>query len=163
MYLISLESCDIDLSNGICYMLVAILHPEIQHDQCKPIKHLNGFDTHCTSSYKMNICSTSVLNAPHVAAQQVMNSDAALYSVLIPETCSSKSHFHISCYLEGRNRTTKVAAMVDSGATSLFIDHKFANKHRMIKMPLEHPILLYNIDGSKNEAGSITHKVRLAL
>src|SRR6201996_5177616 len=48
MYLISLESCDIDLSNGICYMLVAILHPEVQHDQCKPTKHLNSFDTHCT-------------------------------------------------------------------------------------------------------------------
>src|SRR5260370_34066737 len=33
----------------------------------------------------------------------------------------------------------------------------------MVKMPLEHPILLYNIDGSRNEAGSITHKVKLAL
>ena len=116
-----------------------------------------------TSSYKMNISSTSVLIAPHVAAQQVMNSDAALYSVIIPETRSSKSHFHISCYLEGRNRTTKVAAMVDSGATSLFIDHKFASKHKMLRTPLEHPILLYNIDGSRNEAGSITHKVQLTL
>src|SRR6201996_6498389 len=37
-----------------------------------------------TSLYKMNICSTTVLNAPHVAVQQVMNSDAALYSVIIP-------------------------------------------------------------------------------
>src|SRR6201996_2763145 len=50
MYLISLESCDIDLSNGIWYMLLAILHPEIQHDQCKPTKHLNSFDTHCKCS-----------------------------------------------------------------------------------------------------------------
>ena len=83
-----------------------------------------------TSSYKMNICSMSVLNAPHVAVQQVMNSDAALYSVMIPKTCSSKSHFHISCYLKGRNCTTKVAAMVDSGAMSLFINHKFASKHK---------------------------------
>ena len=116
-----------------------------------------------TSLYNMNICSTSVLNTPHVAAQQVMNSDAALYSVIIPETHSSKSHFHISCYLEGRNCTTKVAAMVKSGATSLFINHKYASKHKMIKTPLEHPILLYNIDGSKNETSSITHKVRLAL
>jgi len=33
----------------------------------------------------------------------------------------------------------------------------------MLKIPLEHPILLYNIDGSRNEAGSITHKVKLAL
>src|ERR1700761_5861534 len=31
-------------------MLVAILHSEIQHDQCKPTKHLNGFDTHCIRS-----------------------------------------------------------------------------------------------------------------
>ena len=65
-----------------------------------------------TSSYKMNICSTSVLIAPHVAVLQVMSSDAVLYSVIIPETSSSKSHFHISCYLKGRNCTTKVAAMV---------------------------------------------------
>ena len=34
----------------------------------------------------MNICSTSVSIAPHVAVLQVMNSDAALYSVAIPET-----------------------------------------------------------------------------
>ena len=39
-----------------------------------------------TSSHKMNICSTSVSIAPHVAVLQVMNSDAALYSVAIPET-----------------------------------------------------------------------------
>ena len=111
----------------------------------------------------MNICSTSVSIAPHVAVSQVMNSDAAIYSVTIPETRSSKSHFHISCYLEGRNCTTKVAAMVNSGATSLFINHKFASQHCMLKELLEHPIRLFNIDGSLNKAGSITHKVRLTL
>ena len=83
----------------------------------------------------MNISSTyvppfsCVQTAPHVAVQQVMNSDAALNSVIIPETKSSKSHFHISCHLKGCHRTVKVAAMVDSGATSLFIDHKFARQH----------------------------------
>ena len=92
-----------------------------------------------------------------------MNSDAALNSVIIPETKSSKSHFHISCHLKGHHRTVKVAAMVDSGATSLFIDHKFAKQHRMVQQILEHPITLYNIDGSWNEAGSITHKVTLLL
>ena len=116
-----------------------------------------------TSLYKMNIYSTSVLIAPHVAVPQVMDSDAALYSVTIPETRSSKSHFHISCYLEGQNCTTKVAAMVNSGATFLFIDHKFAGQHQMIEEPLENTIWLFNIDRSLNEAGSITHKVRLTL
>ena len=49
--------------------------------------------------------------------------------------------------------------MVDSGATSLFIDHKFVNQHKMLLELLTQPITLYNIDGSLNEAGSITHKV----
>ena len=33
----------------------------------------------------------------------------------------------------------------------------------MLKEPLENPIWLFNIDGSLNKAGSITHKVRLTL
>ena len=88
-----------------------------------------------TSASEMNIFSTyvplssCVQTAPHVAVQQVMNSDAALNSVIIPKTKSSKSHFHISCHLKGRHWTIKVAAMVDSGATSLFIDHKFTKQH----------------------------------
>ena len=53
--------------------------------------------------------------------------------------------------------------MVDSGATSLFIDQKYAKRHQMLQIPLEHPITLYNIDGSLNEAGSITHKIKLGL
>ena len=59
--------------------------------------------------------------------------------------------------------TTKVAAMVNSGATSLFINQKYVNQHKMLKEPLPQPITLYNIDGSLNKAGSITHKVRLLL
>ena len=111
----------------------------------------------------MNICSSSGIHAPHVAVQQVMNSDAALNSVIISETKNTKSHFHIACLLRGRHRTTKVAAMVDSGATSLFIDRKFVNQHKMLLEPLEQLIMLYNIDGSLNKAGSITHKVQLLL
>jgi hypothetical protein len=33
----------------------------------------------------------------------------------------------------------------------------------MWQVPLEHPIRLHNIDGTLNEAGSITHKVKLSL
>jgi hypothetical protein len=86
-----------------------------------------------------------------------------LNSVIISKTKEVKSHFHISCYLKGCHRTTKVAAMVDSGATVLFIDKKYADSHKMWQIPLEHPICLHNIDGTLNEAGSITHKVKLLL
>ena len=64
MYLISLESCDIDLSNSICYMLVAVLHHEIWHDQCKPTKHLNSFDTHCIHTCG-SISTPALHSAPH--------------------------------------------------------------------------------------------------
>jgi hypothetical protein len=53
--------------------------------------------------------------------------------------------------------------MVDSGATALFLDKTFAESQKMWQEPLEHPIQLYNIDGTLNEAGSITHQVSLYL
>ncbi len=92
-----------------------------------------------------------------------MNSDAALSSVIIPETKEKQSHFHISCLLSEHHHTVKVAAMVDSGATSLFLDKKYTDCHKMLLIPLENPIHLFNIDGTPNEAGSITHKVQLSL
>jgi hypothetical protein len=100
---------------------------------------------------------------PVEAVQQVKSSDAALNSVIIPETKHAKSHFHISCILKGCHRTTKVAAMVDSGATALFIDKKYADSQRMWQVPLAQQIRLHNIDRTLNKAGSITHKVSLVL
>jgi hypothetical protein len=53
--------------------------------------------------------------------------------------------------------------MVGSGATVLFINKKYADSQKMWQVPLEHQICLHNIDGTLNEAGSITHKVSLTL
>ena len=100
------------------------------------------------SSFTSVSSPSCVLYTSHVAVQQVMNSDAALNSVIIPKIKSSKSHFHILCHLKGHHHIIKVAAMVDSGATSLFINHKYAKSHSMLQEPLENPIILYNIDGS---------------
>jgi hypothetical protein len=66
--------------------------------------------------------------APPVAVLQVMNSDAALKSVTISETKARKNHLHIDCYLKGHRHTVKTAAMVDSGATALFLDKKFTDR-----------------------------------
>jgi hypothetical protein len=110
----------------------------------------------------MNI-SYSVPIAPPVAVLQVMNSDAALKSVTISKTKARKNHFHIDCLLRGRQCTVKTAAMVDSGATVLFLDKKFADSQKMWQEPLEQPIHLFNIDGTLNEASSITHQVSLYL
>jgi hypothetical protein len=81
--------------------------------------------TPSTSTSEMNIVNTVPL---------------FLNSVIISETKEVKSHFHILCYLKGRHCTVKVAAMVDSGATALFIDKKYAESQKMWQVPIEHPI-----------------------
>ena len=53
--------------------------------------------------------------------------------------------------------------MIDSGATALFIHKNFVKKHNMTIRELKRPIPLYNIDGTVNQAGSLTHFVRLQL
>jgi hypothetical protein len=129
-------------------------------------------DSFCTHSTYISACKldssgvSSVVSTPSTSASEmnIVNTvPSSLNSVIISETKEVKSHFHILCYLKGRHRTVKVAAMVDSGATALFIDKKYAESQKMWQVPVEHPIRLHNIDGMLNEAGSITHKVKLSL
>ena len=84
-------------------------------------------------------------------------------TVVLPETCQTKSHFHISIILKGRNHSCRTAAMVDSGATTLFIREAFTRCHKMFLKPLVNPIKLLNIDGTLNKARSIHYKMRLIL
>ena len=53
--------------------------------------------------------------------------------------------------------------MVDSGTTSLFISNKFVARNCMLKEPLKRKIVLYNISGTLNKAGTIEDKVSLYL
>jgi hypothetical protein len=53
--------------------------------------------------------------------------------------------------------------MVDFSATSMFISDKYVARHRMLKEPLSRKIILYNINGSQNKAGTIEDKVSLYL
>jgi len=56
-----------------------------------------------------------------------------------------------------------VKALLDSGATGMFIDKKFAEGNRIVMRPLNKPIRVYNVDGTLNQGGSITHEVTLML
>ena len=53
--------------------------------------------------------------------------------------------------------------MIDSGATALFIHERFVKQIRMVKRRITQEIGLRNIDGSANQAGKLTHFVRLNL
>jgi len=56
-----------------------------------------------------------------------------------------------------------INSFVDSGATGEFIDCHYAKSNRLHTRKLSEPILVYNVDGTLNEAGSITEVVDLIL
>ncbi|KNZ80918.1 hypothetical protein J132_03618 [Termitomyces sp. J132] len=58
---------------------------------------------------------------------------------------------------------TSVVALLDSGATGLFLDTDYVQQHHLTTHPLSHPIPMYNVDGMLNEAGSIHFMVDLVL
>lgn len=60
-----------------------------------------------------------------------------------------------------RNRTAETPALIDSGAGGIFIDEAFARKHRIQLTRLLLPLPVFNVDGTPNHRGHITHFVWL--
>ena len=52
-----------------------------------------------------------------------------------------------------------VKALLDSGATGMFVDKKFTEEHGFKMDKLEKPLIVTNVDGSYNSGGNITHEV----
>ena len=52
-------------------------------------------------------------------------------------------------------------ALLDSGATDLYVDKKWILKHGIQTTPLQYPQKVYNADGTPNAQGQITHQVQL--
>jgi len=58
---------------------------------------------------------------------------------------------------------TSTEAMVDTGATGDFIDQDFVTREKLPTRKLSQPILVYNVDGTLNEAGSIREVVNVIM
>jgi len=56
-----------------------------------------------------------------------------------------------------------VKALLDSGATGLFISKRLAERQGFKLEKLDKPIKVRNVDGSDNKGGSITHEVEVNL
>jgi len=61
------------------------------------------------------------------------------------------------------HRMVDMKALLDSSATGMFIDKKFAEGNGIVMRLLDKPIHVYNVDGMLNQGGSITHEVTLML
>ena len=101
---------------------------------------------------KINLDSIASLNSCN-------NIDSCVDSKLTPLS----PHFKVQVELRGRNRCASVAAMVDCGATTLFISERFVKINKVCMHPLICKIPLYNIDGSRNKVGNITRFICLQL
>src|SRR5258708_9792548 len=56
-----------------------------------------------------------------------------------------------------------MSTLLDSGATGMFINQSFVQKHQLETTPLPQPVLVRNVDGSPNENGSVTEEVHVTL
>jgi len=54
-----------------------------------------------------------------------------------------------------------VKALLDSGATGMFMDKKMAAKHEFRLQKLERPVAVRNVDGMDNSGRAITHQVEV--
>src|SRR5258708_3880466 len=59
--------------------------------------------------------------------------------------------------------SVSMSMLLDSGATGMFINQSFVQKHQLETTPLPQPILVCNVDGSPNENGSVTEEVHITL
>ena len=58
---------------------------------------------------------------------------------------------------------TETEALLDSGANTIFIEKTRAERHKVPLIHLRIPIPVYNVDGTQNSAGSITHFIELVI
>ena len=56
-----------------------------------------------------------------------------------------------------------IPALLDSGANATFIDKAVAEQLGLTLEALANPICVFNVDGSRNSAGDVTHAVNLTV
>ena len=56
-----------------------------------------------------------------------------------------------------------VKALLDSGATRMFINQEFVHRSRLKTRVLPYPIKVYNVNGTLNQGGSITEEITLMM
>ena len=74
-----------------------------------------------------------------------------------------RRHLKFPVQLSDGATSAKAEAMLDSGASSVFVNADYAARHGLRLRPLERPIHLRNADNSPNAIGCIRHDVLLTV
>jgi hypothetical protein len=95
---------------------------------------------------------------PKIARIRLANWERRLPKKFVIATTPSDNSLNIDVDIETTDTVMKrnTSALVDCGATGLFIDTEYVRLNNLSTRRLTTPIPVYNIDGTANEAGTIT-------
>src|SRR6266446_879144 len=85
----------------------------------------------------------------------------AIYVLPKNSPCSLNIQVELTSLTSLASISTSV--LLDSGATGMFINRSFVQKHQLETTPLPQPILVHNINGSLNENRSVMEEVHVTL
>ena len=89
------------------------------------------------------------------------SSSHSINCVLVASPSNRIMSFPIS--LQGKNKTVNTTTLIDSGATGNFMDICLLSLDNFTLIHLPNPIITYNVDGTKNQKGTICWKARTIL
>jgi hypothetical protein len=92
---------------------------------------------------------------PSISIDNVLVTDIEKNTMTIP--------LEVSCESTCGKKTAELTALLDTGAGGKFIDQNYVQKMKMKAMDLEHPLKVYNVDGTPNKRGTIRKYVTVDL
>ncbi len=82
---------------------------------------------------------------------------------ILPKTSPHSLNLQVELTSPTSLASVTTSALLDSGATGMFINRDFVWRHQLETTLLPQPVLLRNVDGSANEHGSIMEEVHALL
>ena len=90
-----------------------------------------------------------------------MSSSHLINHVLVASSSNRTMSFPIS--LQGKNKILNTTTLIDSGATGNFMDICLLSLNHFTLIHLPDHIIIYNVDGTKSQKGTICWKTRTTL
>ena len=100
-----------------------------------------------------------ISNSPTNENAKATPSEVLILATQLPKSYNLNIHITPVTSL----KTLATTALLDSGATGMFISKDFVQKHELENLPLDPPIPVQNIDRSLNKHGPVTEEVEVIL
>src|SRR5258708_21129894 len=133
---------------------------------------MNTLDcTYCCNRTRSPVSQSNKRKAAPREIKRPHTSNLAKPLVTVPppviDVLSKNSPHSLNIQVELTSLTSltsiSTSMLLDSGATSMFVNWSFVQKHQLETTPLPQPVLVHNVDGSTNENGSVMEEVHITL